>query len=123
MSDHILSLSTSIEPAETFEVEDGGEMKTFELLGFEHLSPEQEAKATAAFTRFQQCAVRLDRAQSDAAAEKLAGELRKRRIDVLCLLTTMPREVAEKLPMSAQVQLFKAVREESGQDDDGGDVS
>ena len=118
MTDHILELSTTVEPAETFAVDD----TTYELLGFEHLSPEQEAAATGAFTRFQQCAVHLDRAQSAGAAEKIAAELRKRRLDVLCLLTTMPREVAEKLPMSAQVALFKAVRQESGQDDSDGGV-
>ena len=117
MSDHILNLSTTAEPAGTIGIDD----QVYELLGFEHLSPEQEAKATAAFTRFQQCAVKLDRAQSDQAAEKLAADLRRRRIDVLCLLTTIPREVVEKIPMSGQVALFKAVRQESGQDDDIGD--
>lgn len=118
MSDHVLELTTELEPAATFTV-DGEE---YELLGFEHLTPEQEAKATGAFTRFQQASIRLDRSSTDKEAEQRAKDVRKRRLDCIALLTTMPREVAEKLPPSAQIKLFKAVNDEAGADADEDDT-
>jgi len=112
VTDHILELSTTVEPAKTFTVDD----ESYELLGFEHLSPEDEAKATGAFTRFGQLARRLDSASNDSQAATIAKQLRTRRVDLIAMLTTIPRDVAEKLPLSAQIQLFRAVREETGQD-------
>lgn len=119
MSDHILSLTTTIEPAKTFEV-DG---EAFQLLGFEHLSPEEEARATAAFTRFAQLDTRLSNAKSDAEAQQFATQLRKRRIQLITMLTTLPTEIAEKLPISAQTELFKAVQAENAAVDGDGFIA
>lgn len=117
MSDHILSLSTQVEPAKKFEIDDD----EYDLLGVEHLSPEQEATVTARFVRFSQIARAMDRTTNERQQEKLAAQLRERRIDLITLLTTVPREVAEKLPPSAQMQLFRAVSSEHGQESEDGD--
>lgn len=105
MTDHILSLSTEVEPAQKFEI-DGTE---YDLLGVEHLSPEQEASATAKFTRFMQIARTLDRTTNERQATNLAKQLRERRIELITLVTTVPKDVAESLPIRGQLQLFQAV--------------
>src|SRR4051794_24435684 len=118
MSDHILELSTEVEPAKTFTVDD----EEYKLLGLEHLSDEDEARATAAFTRFGQLVRALDRSNSDQAAKRLAKQLRDRRIELITMLTSIPTEVADKLPLSAQVKLFRAVQAETGNEElDAGD--
>ena len=124
-TDPILELSTEIKPASTFTV-DG---VSYDLLGLAHLSAVDEADVTAQLSRFEQIGNRLDRATSDEQAKKLATELRKRRIRLIARMTTVPEDVAEKLPLEAQIKLFTAVRRElAGQspaeiddDSDGGD--
>lgn len=118
MSDHILELTTEVEPAKTFLVDE----EEYKLLGLEHLSDEDESKATAAFTRFQQIAMQLSRTKNDRQAQQLAKQLRTRRLELITMLTTIPKDVADKLPLSAQIQLFKAVQDETGEEleDDGG---
>ena len=113
MSDPILSLTTQLEPPSTFEV-DG---ETYELLGLKHLSDEQEAHATALFSRFGQISYKMETAPTDKEAERFSKDLRKRRLDLIALLTTMPRDKVETLPLPAQIELFRAVRQETG----GGD--
>lgn len=115
MADHILELSTEVEPAKTFTVDD----EEYKLLGLEHLSDEDEAKATAAFTRFGQLLNALDRANSDQQATRLSKQLRERRIELITMLTTIPKDVASRLPLSAQVKLFRAVQQETGNEELG----
>jgi hypothetical protein len=118
MSDPILSLSTELDPPSVFEVD--GEQ--YQLLGLTHLSDEQESKATAMFSRFGQLTYKMETAPTDKEAEKLSKDLRKRRLDIIAFLTTMPRDVVEKLPLPGQIQLFQAVRRETNaESDDGGE--
>lgn len=113
-ADPILSLSTEVEPAKTFEV-DG---ETYQLLGIEHLSPEQEAEVSGLFARFEQVAFNLARSKSDKDAKLLAKNLRTRRVELITKLTTIPLDVADKLPAGAQLQLFRAVMDEFGGEND-----
>jgi hypothetical protein len=108
VTDSLFDLTTEVEPAQTFTV-DGDEYK---LLGMQHLSPDQEAKATAVFTRFQQLVRRLDRSGSDSDAERISKQLRTRRLELITMMTTIPMDVAEKLPVTAQVKLFQAIQAE-----------
>ena len=116
-TDPILELSTHVEPPKIFKVDD----TEYQLLGLEHLSAADEAKATALFTRFGQLVQLLDSASNDRSAEQVAQNLRNRRIDLISLLTTIPRATAETLPLRAQVQLFQAIQRETGREelDDG----
>lgn len=107
-TDPILELSTQVKPVSTFTV-DGS---SYDLLGLAHLSASDEAEVTAQLSRFEQIGLRLDRAKSDEEARKLAVELRKRRIRLITKMTTVPEDVAEKLPLEAQIKLFSAVRRE-----------
>lgn len=109
MTDHLLELSTTVEPSKTFTV-DGEEYK---LLTLGHLGPEQEAKTMGDSARFENILQRMARAGNDKDAERLAAQARRKRIDILTQLTTMPREVAENLPIPAQTQLFQAVQREA----------
>jgi hypothetical protein len=111
VSDHILSLSTTVEPPKTFEVDS----ESYDLLGFSHLSPEDEARAQALFARFFALNRALDNAPNEKQGESFAKRVREKRLQILTMLTTMPMEVAERLPLDAQAQVFRAVAEESGQ--------
>lgn len=114
MADHILELSTQVEEAKTFTVDD----EEYKLLGLEHLSDDDEAKATAAFTRFAQLLRALDRAGSDQAATRLSKQLKQRRVELITMLTTIPEEIVKTLPLSAQIKLFRAVQQEIGADEE-----
>ena len=118
----LLKLTTQIKPAEQVEID--GEL--YDLKGFEHLSPDEEAAATADFARFERLLRELARAGDERAGIRLARKMRDKRIDILTKLTTIPRDVAEQLPPSAQTELFKLVRTTSGtgapEDEDEPDV-
>jgi Mn-dependent DtxR family transcriptional regulator len=109
VTDHLLELSTTVEPSKTFTVDD----EEYKLLTLAHLGPEDEARAMGDSARFENIMNRMARAGNDKEAERLAASLRRKRIDILCQLTTMPREVVERLPIPAQAQLFQAVQRES----------
>jgi len=119
---HLLELSTKIAPPKTFIVDED----EYQLLGFEHISKAQEATVTALFSRYNTLNIRLAQAPSKEKAERAATLLYNIRMELMCNLTTLPRDVAEKLPMSAQVQLLNAIRGEVGgsaPDDDDDDVT
>jgi hypothetical protein len=117
VTDHLLELSTAVDEAKTFTV-DG---ETYKLLSFDHLSAEDESKAMGDSARFEQLMNKMSRAGTDAEARRLANQVRNKRIDILTRLTTMPRDVAERLPLQAQVKLFQAVQTESLDGEDSGD--
>lgn len=104
----VLDLSTQVEEAKTFTV-DG---EPFKLLTLAHISKTEEARLMALFNRQERLSAQLDRAKNDREAEVAAQGLQTTRTEILSLLTTMPREVAEALPLPAQVQLLNAVTEE-----------
>lgn len=113
-SSAILSLSTEVAKPKTFTVDE----VEYDLLGLAHLSPNDEAEVTALLSRFEQAGARLDRAKSDQEAKSLAADLRRRRIGLITKMTTIPEDIAEKLPLQAQIKLFAAVRDElSGEAD------
>lgn len=113
-SSSILSLSTQVEKPKTFTVDD----IEYDLLGLAHLSATDEAEVTAFLSRFEQAGTKLDRAKSDSDAVRFAQDLRKRRIGLITKMTTIPVEIAEKLPLAEQIKLFAAVRDELSGDAD-----
>lgn len=113
MADHILNISTEVTPPKKFAVDD----QEYDLLSFDHLSPEKEAAALAEFTRFAQTDAALSRASSDGNAERLAKKLRERRIKLITMLTTLPKDVASTIPLDGQLAIFKAVQAETGRED------
>jgi hypothetical protein len=114
VSTHVLELSTQVAAAKTFTV-DGEE---YNLLGFEHLSPEEEAEVQAKFARFDTLNRQLELTGDDTEAKNLAKKLRSRRIELLTKVTTMPLELADKLPLPEQIKIMKAIQAEVGS---GGD--
>jgi hypothetical protein len=116
---HMLELTTDVEPAKTFTV-DGTEYKLF---GLGHLDKDSETKVMGTFARYESIQERITDAQSDEQAERFATKLHDLRIDVFCILTTLERDTAEKLPLSAQTRLMSALQEEiidsGGADVDG----
>jgi hypothetical protein len=120
----VLDISTEVDPPKLIKI-DG---EDYQLLGFDHLSPEEESEVTAAFARFQTAFTRLDQATSDKAATQEAIKLRRKREQLIGLMTTVPREVISKLTTAKQGQLLRAIQDEIGQeagpdaeDEDGGD--
>lgn len=105
--DYVIELTTEVEPAKTFTV-DGEEYK---LLGFEHLSADAEAKLMGNLARFERTQLQLQLTNDDKEATTLAKRLRSRRITLLTELTTLPQEVAEKLPLPSQVKLVRVAQE------------
>jgi hypothetical protein len=114
-----LALTTEIAPAKLFTV-DGAEYK---LLGIDHLSAEDEAGAMALFARHSLLAQEIELTANTKRGAELALKLKSCRIRILCKLTTLPEEVATKLPVGAQVKLLEAIQvelsaEDADEDDD-----
>lgn len=103
-----LQLSTTLKPPTKFTV-DG---QSYDLLGIDHLSPEQEAEAMALFARLGIVTDELNAESNVQKGTKKAAEVRATRVAIFTKLTTLPKEVASKLPLSAQVALLERVQEE-----------
>jgi hypothetical protein len=119
MSDALaLTLSTALAPAKKFSV-DGEE---YQLLGLDHLSGEDEARTMALFARHSLIASELELTSNTEVGTKLATRLKKTRVQIICQVTDLPQEVAEKIPVTGQVALLSAIQQElSGVEDDDDD--
>ena len=108
MTEFPLILSTAVAPPKQILL-DGVE---YDLLGADNLSPEQEAEAMALFSRHSLIQQQLDMTDRLTDGQAIAARLRTCRILILSKLTSIPRDVAEKLPLSVQVVLLQAIQTE-----------
>lgn len=108
MSDTMLALSTTVKPARKFTV-DGAE---YEMWSMDHLSKSDEAIVMALFARHSLIGQELEMSPNVAKGSATAERLRNCRLQLLTKLTNLPREVAEKLPISGQAQLLDALEDE-----------
>jgi hypothetical protein len=104
----------STEAAEPVPFAVDGEL--YHIHGFEFMSKAEEARTTALFSRYDRLSRRLEEAKSREDAERIAGAMYDLRMELLTTLTDLPREVAEKLPMSGQTKLMREISRETGQD-------
>lgn len=120
-TDHLLVLSTRVAPTQKFLV-DGEE---YELLGMDHLSEDDEALVMARFSKYQQTADNLSIESDLRKGQALASSLKKQRTAIIAQLTTLPKEIAAKLPTKPAVKIIEAVQtvlEEGDGDDDPSDT-
>ena len=114
IDDFPLSLSTTVVPAKKFLVDSA----EFEMLGTDHLSPEDEALVLAWFSRHNILTLELDRERNVAKGKVIAARQREARVSVIGKLTTLPKDVIEKLPLSQQVKLLEALEAEVNREDE-----
>jgi hypothetical protein len=114
MAKPLLSLSTALKDTIKFSVDGVG----YEILGVDHLTPDDEAEVMALFARYGNIQMELDGEKNVSKGIPKALELRGTRLRLLVKMTTMPAEVAAKLPLTQQVQLLEAIQEEGEADDD-----
>lgn len=100
-----LELTTTASAPKMFTV-DGD---PYQMFTYEHLNKEQEAHVQALFRRHTREMNKLDSAMDDRTAETVAAKNRETRIDILCALTDVPREVTELLPQPAQARLMREI--------------
>ena len=110
MSDRspILALSTRVVEPRRFTVDD----EPYDLLSLEHLGKDDEAEVMAMFARYQRLALRLRVVNSESKGREAARRMRELRERLLTKMTTMPLDVASKLPLSQQVVLLEAAEQE-----------
>lgn len=103
----VLDLSTSVDPPPIVAIDD----EEFELRTMEHLSPVGEAKLRALVAKEERYTDQLSRlpASDDTRLEAVAGQLRKTRIDLIILMTNIPKATIEKLPVPAQQKLIALI--------------
>ena len=121
MTNVLFEISTEVTPTASFDV-DG---VLYKIKSSEHLSEAEEVRVNVLFARHVRLARLLDEEENEVKATKVATALRRNRMELLCTLTDLPRDVAERLPMSGQVKLLDYIRKEvSGEpdDDEEGDV-
>jgi hypothetical protein len=114
MTEFSLALTTRIKPAKQFTVDS----IPYDLLGVDHLSPDDEAETMALFARYGVLQVELDTEKNVTKGTPLALALKATRITLLTKLTSMPREVAGRLPLTQQVKLLEAIQAEVEDDED-----
>lgn len=103
MSDeYALSFVTSLRPTKKIKV-DG---ESFEILGVDHLSPDDEAEVTALFARYNVLQSELEVTSQVQKGKPLAEKVKQTRLTILSKLTTMTKEVAGKLLLTQQVELL-----------------
>lgn len=100
-----LDLTTEVPDPIPFTV-DG---ESFKMFTYEHLSKDAEAHVQALFRRHVRETRRLAESKTDAEAERAASNNRVTRIEILCAMTDLPDDVAERLPASQQAKLMKAI--------------
>jgi hypothetical protein len=106
MSNIALELSTELSPPKLFTI-DGEE---FQILGVDHLSPDQEAQVTALFAKHSLIATDLQYERNMKKGEQLAQRLRNVRLEILSRLTTAPKETLDRLPLPGQLALLKELQ-------------
>jgi hypothetical protein len=113
MSD-MLSLTTVLKPTKKFLV-DGSE---YEILGVDHLSPEEEAEVVALFSRYGVLQSELEVEKNVSKGTPKAMQVRQTRLTLLTKLTTLNPSVAAKLPLTQQVRLLEAIQAEVEAEDE-----
>ena len=108
----LVALTTQVSEPEIFTVDD----ETYEILGLEHRSKEDEAEIFALFTQSTALQEKLEQGSfaDKEEAKQTALELRELREQILVSMTTLPLEIAEKLPISQVVVLFEHLAELTG---------
>jgi hypothetical protein len=104
----LLRLSTELTPTTKFYVDD----EEYELLTMEHIGSEKEVELVALFHRFGRQLEALNAAKNDEQARQRAAKVRETRIEIITSFTTLPTEVASKLPLPAQNALLSAANKE-----------
>lgn len=117
MSEISLSLTTRIKPAKKFTV-DGEE---YQLLGIDHLSPDDENKVMALFARHSLLLAEQEGTENVTKGTAVAERVRKTRLEIICTLTDLPKSVAQALPLSGQARLLETLQEEISKDAEGED--
>lgn len=102
------SLTTQIKPAKKFTI-DGVE---YQMKGVDHLSPDDEARVLALFSRHAILVGELEVEKNSGRGEGIAKAARETRLRIVRKLTDIPAEIAETLPLTVQVKLLEAIKEE-----------
>lgn len=111
-----LSFTTSLKPAKKFLV-DGA---PYEILGVDHLSPDDETEVTALFARYNVLQSELEVTSNVAKGKGLAEKIKTTRLTILTKLTSMPRDVAGTLLLTQQVALLDTLASDAEGDDAAG---
>lgn len=111
MTDFTLDLITAIAPAKKFTVD--GEQ--YDLLGIDHLDDNTEAEVMALFARYGVLTTELDLTANVVKGKELAQRVKTTRLDILAKLTTSPKAILAKLPLTEQVRLLGAIENSIGE--------
>jgi hypothetical protein len=109
----VLNLRSAIAPARTITIDD----VPYELYNLDHLSPNDEAVATALLARHQYLRNQLSITPDVAAGTELARKVHATLVDFLAKLTNAPKDVLTNLPTSAQADLLEAIELHAARDD------
>jgi hypothetical protein len=108
--DAVLDISSDAVPTKKLRI-DG---QLYDLYGYEHLSPDQEASVTATFARFQRTYLVLDQAKNETVAKKAASKVRELRMKLIGLMTSIPYDVYSELSAAKQGKILRAIQNEIG---------
>lgn len=100
-------LTTGEPEVRTFTVDED----TYTIVAVDYLSKMEESQMQARFSRFAQLAERLPVTPDRVKAERIASAMHDLRMEILTSLTDIPRELAEKLPLSGQARLMREIGE------------
>lgn len=107
MSEIALEITTTVKPAKKMKL-DGEE---YQLLGLDHLSPADENRVMALFSRHSLLLAEQEATANVDKGTATAARVRSTRMDIICALTDIPKDVAETIPLGGQVKLLEKLQE------------
>lgn len=104
----VLALTTKVAEPKKFTLDD----EEYEMLGMDHLTKSDEAHAVALFSRYMILVQELNVTDNVQKGRAIAESIADCRVAIICKLTTLPKEIAVKLPTPQQALLLEALQAE-----------
>lgn len=110
----LLSITTALQPTKKFLL-DGVEQQIYTM---NHLSPDDETTVIALLSRFNVLSAELEMTAAVSKGKPIAERIRNTRKQIIALLTDIPKEKIDTLPLGAQAAVMEAVQEEINKEDE-----
>ena len=102
------SFSTVLDKPRTLSIDD----ELYEVRNASHLGKEEEVTLVALYKEHDRISDKLVKSEDRSKVEKLATDQRGIRIEMITAFTTIPQDLAEKLPLFAQNEIVSIIARE-----------
>lgn len=116
-NDPLVSLSTQVAEPATIEIDE----TSYDVLGEQNIGRSEEVTLMTLFKQHEQAQRDFDGGRDKRKITAAAERMRNTRLEIITTFTTIPLDVADKLPLVAQAQLLDIIAREMGFTNDADD--